>query len=71
MKFVTGEAKVYNTSVLAFGVGPDNKNSSINIAHTLSRQVLACRREITISKQIPRAAPFSKLTEIISLSCLN
>jgi putative endopeptidase len=33
MKFITDEAKVYNTSVLAFGVGPDNKNSSMNIAH--------------------------------------
>ncbi len=33
MKFVAVEAKVYNTSVLAFGVGPDNKNSSLNIAH--------------------------------------
>jgi putative endopeptidase len=33
MQFVAGEAKVYNTSVLAFGVGPDNKNSNINIAH--------------------------------------
>jgi putative endopeptidase len=33
MKFVAAEAKAYNTSVLAFGVGPDNKNSSLNIAH--------------------------------------
>ena len=33
MQFVAGEAKVYSTSVLTFGVGPDNKNSSINIAH--------------------------------------
>ncbi len=33
MKFVAGEAKAYNTSILAFGVGPDNKNSSLNIAH--------------------------------------
>ena len=33
MKFVAGEARVFNTSVLAFGVGPDNKNSSLNIAH--------------------------------------
>ena len=33
MKFVAGEAKAYNTSVLAFSVGPDNKNSNINIAH--------------------------------------
>ena len=23
----------YNTSILAFDVGPDNKNSSMNIAH--------------------------------------
>ncbi|MEO6328445.1 MAG: M13 family metallopeptidase [Ginsengibacter sp.] len=33
MKFVTGEAKAYNTSMLAFSVAPDNKNSSIDIAH--------------------------------------
>lgn len=33
MKFVTDEAKVNNTSILAFGVGPDNKNSKLNIAH--------------------------------------
>ncbi len=33
MKFVANEAKVYNTSILAFGVGPDNKNSNMNIAH--------------------------------------
>lgn len=33
MKFIAGEAKVYNNSVLAFSVGPDNKNSNLNIAH--------------------------------------
>lgn len=33
MKFVALEAKANNTSVLAFYVGPDNKNSSLNIAH--------------------------------------
>ncbi len=33
IKFVATEAKVENTSVLGFGVGPDNKNSSLNIAH--------------------------------------
>lgn len=27
MKFVTGEAKVFNTSVVAFSVGADNKKS--------------------------------------------
>lgn len=33
MKFVALEAKANNTSVLAFYVGPDNKNSNLNIAH--------------------------------------
>jgi putative endopeptidase len=33
MNFVTVEAKAENTSFLGFGVGPDNKNSSLNIAH--------------------------------------
>ena len=32
-KFVADQAKVYNGSIIAFGVGPDNKNSSLNIAH--------------------------------------
>jgi putative endopeptidase len=33
MKYVAAEAKAENTSVLAFSVGPDNKNSNLNIAH--------------------------------------
>ncbi len=33
MKLVAGEASVENNSVLGFGVGPDNKNSNLNIAH--------------------------------------
>jgi putative endopeptidase len=33
MKFVATEAKSDNSSFLAFGVGPDNKNSNLNIAH--------------------------------------
>ena len=33
MKFVAVEASSNNTSILAFGVGPDNKNSKLNIAH--------------------------------------
>jgi len=33
MKFVAAEATAENTSVLGFAVGPDNKNSSLNIAH--------------------------------------
>ena len=33
MKFVADEMKNENASILAFGVGPGNKNSSLNIAH--------------------------------------
>lgn len=33
MQVIADEAKVYDLSVLAFNVGPDNKNSSLNIAH--------------------------------------
>jgi putative endopeptidase len=34
MNFVAGEAKIDNSSIIAFGVSPDDKNSSRNIAHT-------------------------------------
>ncbi|MEO6930071.1 MAG: M13 family metallopeptidase, partial [Chitinophagaceae bacterium] len=33
MTFVADEAKVNNSSLMAFGVGADNKNSNLNIAH--------------------------------------
>ena len=33
LKFVADETKKNNISILAFGVGPGNKNSSLNIAH--------------------------------------
>ncbi len=33
LKFVADESKVYNSSILSFGVGPDDKNSRMNIAH--------------------------------------
>lgn len=33
INFAVDQVKTSNTSFLAFGVGPDNKNSSINIAH--------------------------------------
>lgn len=33
MKFAADAAKVNNASIIYFGIGPDNKNSSINIAH--------------------------------------
>ena len=34
MKFVAEEIKVGNGSIMSFGVGPDDQNSSINIAHS-------------------------------------
>lgn len=33
MKFVAEQAKVYNSSIMALRVSPDNRNSSMNIAH--------------------------------------
>ena len=33
MKFVANELKAGNRSIIGFGISPDNKNSSINIAH--------------------------------------
>ncbi|MBC7652960.1 MAG: M13 family peptidase, partial [Oligoflexus sp.] len=33
MNFVANEIKVGNASIMAFGVGPDDKNSSMNVAH--------------------------------------
>lgn len=33
MKYAASEAKVGNNSILGFYVGPDNKNSNLNIAH--------------------------------------
>lgn len=33
MKFVADEEKVGNSSIMGFGVSPDDKNSSLNIAH--------------------------------------
>ncbi|EGV44484.1 M13 family peptidase [Bizionia argentinensis JUB59] len=33
MTFVANQIKVNNSSIMAFGVGPDDKNSSMNIAH--------------------------------------
>jgi putative endopeptidase len=33
LQFAATEAKSGNASVFAFGIGPDNKNSSLNIAH--------------------------------------
>ncbi len=34
MKFIAAESKVNNTSLVRFRIGPDDKNSSMNILHT-------------------------------------
>ena len=33
LKFVAGQAKLNDGSIISFGVGPDNKNSNLNIGH--------------------------------------
>ncbi|MCO6360831.1 M13 family metallopeptidase [Roseivirga pacifica] len=33
MQFVAEQAKAYNNSIIGFNIGPDDKNSSMNIAH--------------------------------------
>ncbi|HXS58629.1 MAG TPA: M13 family metallopeptidase [Hanamia sp.] len=45
MKFVAGNAKFYNNSILAFYVAPDNKNSSMNIAHVYQAGIALPERD--------------------------
>jgi putative endopeptidase len=45
MKFVAGNAKFYNNSILAFYVAPDNKNSSMNIAHVYQAGITLPERD--------------------------
>jgi putative endopeptidase len=56
MKFVADEAKVYNNSVLAFGVGPDNKNSSLNIAHIYQTGIGLPERDYYFATDVPSIA---------------
>jgi len=56
MKFVADEAKVYNNSVLAFGVGPDNKNSSLNIAHIYQTGIGLPERDYYFATDAPSIA---------------
>lgn len=56
MKFVADEAKVYNTSVIAFGVGPDNKNSSLNIAHIYQAGIGLPERDYYFKEDAPSVA---------------
>ncbi|MEP6683342.1 MAG: M13 family metallopeptidase [Parafilimonas sp.] len=56
MKFVADEAKVYNTSVLGFYVGADNKNSSLNIAHVYQTGINLPERDYYFKTDAPSAA---------------
>ncbi len=56
MKFVADQSKLYNTSVLAFGVGPDNKNSSLNIAHIYQTGIGLPERDYYFSTDAPSIA---------------
>ncbi|HVX24954.1 MAG TPA: M13 family metallopeptidase [Parafilimonas sp.] len=56
MKFVADQSKLYNTSVLAFGVGPDNKNSSLNIAHIYQTGIGLPERDYYFATDAPSIA---------------
>jgi len=56
MKFVADEAKTGNTSVLAVGVGPDNKNSSLNIAHIYQAGIGLPERDYYFKTDAPSIA---------------
>lgn len=56
MKFVANEAKVFNTSLIAFSVGPDNKNSSLNIAHIYQAGIGLPERDYYFKTDAPSVA---------------
>ncbi|HWW40200.1 M13 family metallopeptidase, partial [Pedobacter sp.] len=56
MKFVATEARLNNTSFLAFGVGPDNKNSKLNIAHIYQTGIGLPERDYYFKTDAPSVA---------------
>jgi len=56
MKFVATEARLNNTSFLAFGVGPDNKNSKLNIAHIYQTGIGLPERDYYFRTDAPSVA---------------
>lgn len=56
MQVIADEAKVYNLSVLAFNVGPDNKNSSLNIAHVSQAGIGLPERDYYFKTDVPSLA---------------
>ena len=56
MKFVAGQAQANNTSLVAFSVGPDNKNSSLNIAHVYQAGIGLPERDYYFKTDAPSLA---------------
>src|SRR3954447_898312 len=56
MKFVADEAKAFNLSILGFNVGPDNKNSSMNIAHVYQAGIGLPERDYYFKTDAPSIA---------------
>ena len=56
MKFVATEAKSNNSSFFAFGVGPDNKNSKLNIAHIYQTGIGLPERDYYFKTDAPSVA---------------
>jgi len=56
MKFAATEARVNNTSFLAFGVRPDDKNSKLNIAHIYQTGIGLPERDYYFKTDAPSVA---------------
>ena len=56
MQFVANGAKASNGSILAFGIGPDNKNSSLNIAHIYQTGIGMPERDYYFKTDTPTVA---------------
>jgi putative endopeptidase len=56
MKFVATQARLNNSSFLAFGVGPDNKNSNLNIAHVYQTGIGLPERDYYYKTDAPSLA---------------
>jgi putative endopeptidase len=53
MNYVANEIKVGNGSIMAFGVGPDDKNSSMNIAHIYQTGIGLPDRDYYFKTDVP------------------
>lgn len=56
LQFVTSEAKANNVSIIAFGVGADNKNSNLNIAHLYQAGIGLPERDYYFKTDAPSVA---------------